>query len=162
MHPQVHVFILEKGNFNRMEPRIKVKFFLEGDEFSKEYIREKLGLEPTVFRTKKDWPEAILNWPVYNPNLPDKCKPRTVWELETGYEECMSVTHQLEKLIGKLKGKADTLNRLCRELDLCTSFTVVVEAEVGYFPVMCLEKEAVAFIANIGADIGFDLYVYDA
>lgn len=59
------------------EPRISVSFKLEGNEFSKEYIWEKLRLEPSRFRTKEDCP-------VDRQNLSDEFKPGTTWELETG------------------------------------------------------------------------------
>lgn len=139
-----------------MEPKINVSFYLEGNEFSKEYIWEKLGLIPSHYRTKKDWPEAILDWPVYNPDLPDEYKPRTVWELMTGYDECMSVTDQLEKMIKRLVGKEDSVNQLCKELNLHITFLVDIKADAGYFPVINLDKEVVAFIAKIGADIIMD------
>ena len=143
----------------RMEPKINVSFYLEGNEFSKEYIWEKLGLVPSHFRTKEDWPEAILNWPVYNPDLPDEYKPRTVWELMTGYEACMSVTDQLEKMINRLVGKEDSVDQLRKELNLHITFLVNIKADAGYFPVMYLEKDAVAFISKIGADIVIDCNV---
>lgn len=140
------------------EPRINVSFILEGCEFSKEYIYEKLRLEATRFRTKMDWPDAIINWQVYNPNLPDEYKPRTIWELSTGYEECLSVTRRLQKIIGRLKGKEAVINQLCQELNLRVNFTVSIEVDLEYFPEIALEKEELAFMAKIGADIGFCFY----
>ncbi|KNZ41328.1 DUF4279 domain-containing protein [Acetobacterium bakii] len=102
--PQITIY-LDDGV---REPRISVSFKLEGNEFSKEYIWEKLRLEPSRFRTKVDWP-------VDSPDLHDKYKPGTTWELETGYEDCMSVSHQLEKIIERLIGKEATINQLCKE-----------------------------------------------
>lgn len=144
-----------------MEPRINVSFHLEGDEFSKEYMWEKLRIEPSRFRTKKDWPNAILNWPVYNPNLPDEYKPRTTWELATGYESCMSVSHQLEKIIKRLEGKEETINQLCKELNLRISFSINIETDAEYFPEMCFEKDEVKFISKIGAEIIFGFHITD-
>jgi len=133
------------------EPRISVSFKLEGNEFSKEYIWEKLRLEPSRFRTKVDWP-------VDSPDLHDEYKPGTTWELETGYEDCMSVSHQLEKIIERLIGKEATINQLCKELNLRIGFSVSIEADLGYMPAMMLGRESLAFLAKIGADIGFSFY----
>ena len=144
-----------------MKPSINVSFYLEGNEFSEEYIREKIRMEPSCFRTKKDWPEAILNWPVYNPDLPDEYKPRTIWELTIGYEECTSVTERLKKVMKQLEGKEEIINQLCKELNLRVGFEVTIRANAGDLPEVYLEKEAVAFIAKIGADISFGIYIID-
>lgn len=133
------------------EPRISVSFKLEGNEFSKEYIWEKLRLEPSRFRTKEDCP-------VDRPNFSDEFKPGTTWELETGYEDCMSVSRQLEKLIERLRGKEVTIIQLCKELNLRLGFSVSIEADLGYMPAMMLGRETLAFLAKIGADIGFSFY----
>lgn len=74
---------MESKKMKEREPRIKVRFSVIGEEYSKEYLSEKLNLEPSRFRTKDDWPEAIRNWPVYNPDILDKYKPKTVWEIST-------------------------------------------------------------------------------
>lgn len=148
-----------------MESEISVSFILTGDEFSKEDIGEKLKLEPSYFRTRKDWPKAVLNWPVYYPDLPDKYKPRTVWCLKTGYEECMSAGHQLEKMLKILEGKEETIHRLCKEFGLRAGFVIGITADMVNFseirfPEVHLERKAVAFMDKAGADVSFYFQSY--
>lgn len=127
-----------------MKPKIRVCFTLAGDEFSKAEIEEKLGLAPSFFRTKEDWPDGYI--------------PQTVWGLETGYAESMSAAQQLEEMIEKLKGREDAIHQLCEELGLTPGFFVSIDADVGYFPEVSLGKETVAFMEKIGADVDFDFY----
>lgn len=70
----------------------------------------------------------------------------------------MSVSRQLEKLIERLRGKEATINQLRKELNLRLGFSVSIEADLGYMPEMVLEREMLAFLAKIGADIGFSFY----
>lgn len=75
---------------------------------------------------------------MYNPNIPDRYKPRTVWELNTGYADCLEVEKQLKKLLCMLNGKEEVINQLCKELNLCATFAVSIrKTEDGariYFP----------------------------
>lgn len=143
-----------KQEINTVEPRIKVSFSFEGEEYSKEYLSEKLNLEPSRFRTKDDWPEVIKNWPVHNPNIPDMLKPKTEWELAIGYDECKAVKLQLKKLLQKLEGKEAVINQLRKELNLSTHIQVYIET-TGNFPEVYLDQESIEFLVKIDASIGF-------
>lgn len=146
-----------KQKMNVIEPKIKVCFAAIGEEYSKEYLSEKLNLEPSRFRTKDDWPETIKNWAVYNPNLPDEFKPKTVWELAIGYDECKALKLQLKKLLQKLEGKEAVINQLCKELNLSTHIQVSIQT-TGSFPEVYLDQESVEFLVKIDASIGFCFY----
>lgn len=148
---------MESKKMKEREPRIKVRFAVIGEEYSKEYLSEKLNLEPSCFRTKDDWPEAIKNWPVYNPDILDEYKPKTVWEISTEYEESNAVEFQLKKILQKLKGKETIINQLSKELKLRTYFEVSIKIR-GSFPEVALYKESIEFLAKIDADIGFGFY----
>ena len=148
---------MESKKMKEREPRIKVRFSVIGEEYSKEYLSEKLNLEPSRFRTKDDWPEAIRNWPVYNPDILDEYKPKTVWEISTEYEESNAVEFQLKKNLQKLKGKEAIINQLRKELNLRIYFEVSIKIR-GSYPEIYLNKESIEFLAKIDADIGFGFY----
>lgn len=140
--------------------KIGVSFNLEGKDFAKEYIWEKLQLDPSCFRTKNDWPEAILKWEMYNPNIPDRYKPRTVWKLNTGYADCLEVEKQLTKLLCMLNGKEEVINQLCKELNLCATFAVSIrKTEDECFPEMYLSKKVMESITKMNADLLFCITV---
>lgn len=146
-----------KQEINAVEPRINVYFVVVGEEYSKEYLSKKLNLVPSRFRTKDDWPETIKNWPVHNPNLPDEYKPRTVWEISTGYDECWAVKLQLKKLLQKLEGKEVVINQLRKELNLSTHIQVSIET-TGNFPEVYLDPESIEFLVKIDASICFGFF----
>jgi len=137
------------------EPQIKIKFSLIGDEFSKEYVSNRLGVISDRFKTKDDWPDAIKN----AKDLPDHLKPRTVWGVDIKKESSYAVSDQFQKIIKIFNGKELMINKLCKELKLTAVFEIVIEMESGNRPEMVLTKEIIKFISLINAEIGFDLYI---
>lgn len=136
-------------------PKIRATFGLVSKNFSIDYVSQELGIQPDWSRTIDGWPDVIKN----NSDLPEELKPRTIWEIETTKDECWAVEIQLEKLINRLEGKVDVIQRLSRELNLQAHFVVVVDMLVGDHPEMVLSKETVAFMSAVNAGIGFDMYI---
>lgn len=136
-------------------PKIRAKFGLESKDFSIDYVSHELGIQPDWSRTFDGWPDVITN----NPNLPEDLKPRTIWSMQTTKDECWAVEIQLVKLINRLDGKVDIIQKLSRELNLQAYFVVVVDMLVGDHPEMVLSKEIVAFMSSVNAEISFDMYI---
>jgi hypothetical protein len=140
-------------------PEIKVRFSLQGQsgnaiEFSQ--LTKGLAIIPTETRGLNDWPEAVKHPRI---ELPIELRPRCIWTVEVDYADCQAVSYRFAEMITVLRGKEKIINNLCTKLNLETHFDVVIYAHHCRLPELFLTKEVVQFIASIGADIGFDMYL---
>lgn len=132
-----------------MAPKVKVSFYLTGDDAELDVLTEEIGIIPTKVRKKIEWPQVSISMGI----------AKDVWLLETEKEECRAVSIQLDKLQKRLYPKLDVILELCKKYVLETSITIVVEMETGDGPELILSRDNVAFLSLINAEIGFDLYV---
>jgi len=141
---------------------INITFYMVGKfgmEVDFNEISKCLNLTPTGARTPEDWPEAIK----YPKNeLPDELKPRYQWEFSLQYKECKAVSIRFEKMLEVLWNKEEIINELKKRFKLDTGFIVSIQAQhdQGNLPEVFLTQEIITFTALIGADIGFDMYLY--
>lgn len=126
-------------------PQIRAEFYLIGDEFNTDDVTKRLNITPSEIREKKDFPIQDF--------------AHTLWVLDTGKESCKVVSWQCEKLIKLMAGKESVINQICKDYNVKTRVEVTINMENGDGPEIVLEKEIVAFLASINAEIGFDLYI---
>ena len=141
-------------------PEIKISLSLvgqSGEILDLDELTKHLDIMPTKTRTLDDWPETIKQPKI---ELPDWLRPRCVWKVELEYEECLAVHFRFEEMVSILRGKEKAINLLSKELHLKAYFTVAIAAHHDRMPDMSLTKENIEFIASIGAEVGFDMYLY--
>ncbi len=63
-------------------------------------------------------------------------------------------------LMDILNPRLTALKGLIQEYDLEAQFVCVIEAIDGDDPAVILGKKSVAFLADLGAELSFDLYYY--
>lgn len=131
-----------------MKPKVKVGFYLSGDDVDFHILTEEIGIVPTKVRKKADWPQVSISMGI----------AKDSWLLETQKEECKVISNQLDKMCEMLFPKVDVIRTLIQKYKLESSVTIVVEMEAGNGPEFVLSKDHVAFLALINAEIGFDLY----
>jgi hypothetical protein len=138
---------------------IKISFTLEGPgekEIDIDELTKYLAIKPTKTRTLNDWPDAIKH---PKNELPNDLKPRSCWTVEIDYEHCSLVRNQFAKMIDVLYNKVAVINSLKEKHHLKAHFEVVIYAHHDQMPEVFLTKENIEFIASIGAEIGFDMYL---
>ena len=126
--------------------RIRITFYLSADEFDLENTTQKMGIVPTIARRKSDFPPTGL--------------ARTLWGIDLVEEDCIAVSILFKKLLKILESKQQTINAMCSEFGLKTSFEIAIHMNHPHHPEMVLTSDIVEFAASIGAEIGFDLYCY--
>jgi len=140
---------------------ISITFCLSGKfgiEVDLNEISERLNLAPARARTPIDWPEAIKN---PKNELPDEYKPKYTWDYDVQYKECKAVSIRFEELLETLRGKEKIINELKERFALKASFLVSIHAQHDQcnLPEVFLTQEIITFVASIGAEIGFDMYL---
>ena len=143
-----------------MVPKIRVLFSLAGEhdkEVDLAEITKKIGIAPTKTRTSDDWPDSIKD----QIGLPDELKPHYTWQLDIGYSKNRLVRDRFALMKDLLIGKIETINELKKKYSLRASFTVGIHAQHDQhnLPELFLSQETIEFLASIGADIGFDMYL---
>lgn len=136
---------------NKVLPLISVGFCMTSDSADLERISEVLNLTPSRSRRKEAWPRASIEAGI-------ACDS---WEIDTEQTTSKSVDAECDKMIDILEGKEEVIQSLCKEYNMKTHFEVVIHMNSMETPAIFLEKETVAFLALINADIGFDIYTYD-
>lgn len=132
-----------------MTPKVKVSFYLSGDDVDLDVLTKEIGIKPTKVRKKEEWPQVSISMGI----------AKDGWLLETEKEDCKAISIQLDKLRKMLFPKVDVIVTLSEKYFLETSVTIVIEMEAGDGPELVLSKDNVAFLSRINAEIGFDLYV---
>ncbi len=130
-------------------PKVRVDFYLSGDNADLDDITERMELIPTSSRKKMEWPQASINAGI----------AKDAWLYEMEKEECKAISKQLNKLQEILSPKTDVIRDLCNIYSLKASITIVVEMECNDGPEFVLTQNNIAFLSSINAEIGFDLYM---
>lgn len=140
------------------DSEISITFCLEGREVRLNEISKRLCIIPSRTRTPDDWPEAIRNPKM---ELPDELKPRYTWELNIDYKNCNLVRDQFKKMIEILKGKEEIIKELKEEFLLSASFIVGIHAQHDQcnMPEVFLPQDIISVVADLGANVGFDMYL---
>lgn len=137
-------------------PKIEVSFIISGENFDLEKFSREIGLMPTKIRTMDDWPEAIKN----NMNLPKELRPRCVWKISQSESMCRDIEIPLEKIISQLERKEQKIIESCERNDLKKMVEIVIHAETMELPQIVLSLHTMSFLGRLGAEVGFDIYVY--
>jgi hypothetical protein len=134
----------------REMPEICTKFYLTADEADLDEITEVLGLKPTSAK-KKDV------WPLGSKNAGLACD---LWHVESFRGFSTSVDDNFEVMINLLKGKEEAIKHLVKKYDMRASFTVVIYADATAMPDLSLGKKSLRLVADLGADISIDPYIF--
>ena len=142
----------------KTESKINIWFSLIGKNVDLDEITDRLGINPTHVRTLDDWPEAIKN---PKNDLPDELQPRYIWQVDIEYETNRLVRDRFDVMLRLMTDKTEIINELKKKFSLKASFTVGIHAQHDQhnMPEVFLTQEIIAFVASIGADIGFDMYL---
>lgn len=101
------------GSINRMQiegggilkPKVKVGFYLSGDDVDFNILTEEIGIVPTKVRKKADWPQVSISMGI----------AKDSWLLETQKEECKTISNQLDKMCEMLFPKVDVIRTLIQK-----------------------------------------------
>lgn len=132
-----------------LTPKVKVSFYMSGDDVDLDILTEQIGIKPTKVRKKSEWPQVSISMGI----------AKDSWLLEMEKEECIAVSTLFDKLQKILFPKTDIIIALSEKYALEVSVTVVVEMEVGSGPELALTKENIVFLALVNAEVSFDLYI---
>ena len=132
-----------------LEPRIKINFYMSGNNLNLDIITKRIGIEPTKVRKRTEWPQASISAGI----------AKDTWLLQLNDEECKAVSIQLDKLQYLLFSKVPIIKELSKEYLLEVSVTVVIDMEKGDGPELVLSPSNIKFLSLINAEIGFDLYI---
>ena len=124
--------------------KVKVEFWLSGDNFCFAKATEIVGTEPSHTRTKADF-----KFPEY---------AATVWEISTEYEESLDIMDQVLKIQRQLEKKPGEIRAYCEENDICAGFCIVILSNGNYLPCTSLSAQFVSLAAQLNARIDFDIY----
>jgi hypothetical protein len=130
---------------------VMVKFIIYGDSFEPSFITEQLTLMPNETYMKGD--------PTGRSGI--NKRKETTWSISTGYEESYDINEQLKKILLLLNGKADKLVELKHSVSVEILFMIVVKIKNEEFPAMRLGKDIIHFMSTIGAEVDFDVYVFN-
>jgi len=128
---------------------VMIEFSIYGEEFKPNYITEQLGIMPS---------ETYLKGEIIRNGRAER--KETAWTISTGYEVSIDINEQLEKIMLLLEGKIDKLVELKDSLCLNMLFMIVVKIENNEVPAMYFKKRFIDFASRIGAEVGFDTYIY--
>lgn len=128
---------------------VMVEFIIIGEEFDPNFVTEKLNIEPDEFWVKGD--------AIKGRNIKRK---DTTWSINTGYEESLDISEQLEKIINLINGKKNILKELKIEYNLEYVFGIVVNVEDNQKPSMYFNNMFIEFVNDIKAEFYIDLYIY--
>lgn len=126
-------------------PKIRVSFYILGDQLNVDEVGKKLDILPTRIRLKE--------------NFPVKEFGTNTWELRTEAESCKAVEWQFEKILKILRGKEEKIRRVLEEENAEAYFTIAIFMEAGDGPLLELTEEIISFMASINSSVGFDMYI---
>lgn len=138
--------------------KVMAYFSMVGEHFPLDEITKELSIEPTETHVKGDIIESFGGFTIAD--SPKMRRIETDWTLSTGYQNSLDINNQLKPILKALKEKQEELNHLREKYDLTYIFSVVITIENNETPAMYLEKDIIDFASAIGAEIGFDLYIY--
>lgn len=128
---------------------IMVEFSIYGDKFEPDDITEQLDILPCETYLKG---ELIKNGKIV--------RKETSWSINTGYENSYDINEQLEKIVMLLESKTDKLVNLKNSFNLNMLFMIVIKIENKEIPAMYFKRKFLSFLNKIGAEVGFDTYIY--
>lgn len=132
--------------------RMKVSFCLIGDKnsnlFDGAVITDALGIQPTVIRLAKDFPQASIKAGVAH----------NYWCFSIELCDCWGVPQCLMELRNQLSDKISIINSLIMQENLISHIEISLHSNLAEMPELSLSCEDIFFLAQIGADIGIDPY----
>ena len=99
-----------------MTPKVKVSFYMTGNNVDLDILTEKIGIKPSKVRKKADWPQVSISMGI----------AQDTWLLEIEKEECKAVSIQFDKLQKMLFSKIDAIVALSEKFSLERLVTIVV------------------------------------
>lgn len=133
--------------------KVNVDFVVTGLYIDYDIFIEEVGIIPTIWRTKEDWPEIIKE----NNNLPDDLKPRYEWGINYAVERCSNIEEPIREIINKLGKQKKNLLALCEKYKLEKSLIITLYGVDTYVPELCLAKDIIKEFAELDAEIIFDI-----
>jgi hypothetical protein len=141
--------ISNKGEFILESTNVMVTFNMYGDYLDPQVITDKLGIQPHEYWIKgEDIPGKSIS------------RKKSCWRVSTGYQESLDINDQIDRIMEIFQGKSDKLNELMSALDLEILLSVVINIENNQKPAMYFNRQTIAFINQIKAEIDIDLYIY--
>jgi len=130
-------------------PKVKVKFYLGGNNVPLDRLTKQLGITPSISRKKEDWPKPSIEAGI----------AEDVWGFWQNEVESKAIGIQFDEFQQLLVPKKVEIINLMREYHLSCAVTIVIKSEDNDYPELVLSPENVRFLGDIGAEIGFDLYM---
>jgi len=127
-------------------PLIEMSFLLTGQKDYLQEITDTLSIKPSRIRRKEEF--RLEEFSCF------------MWELTTGKQHSKCVKVQSEELLKQLQGKENLILGLKKDYELNVDLLVTIHAENCDGPEITLSKEIITFAAQIGSEIGFDMYFY--
>lgn len=128
---------------------IKVEFDIYGNEFNPSEITEKLKTQPNITYLKGDVVKSEKN-----------VRKETSWSLETKYIETLDINDVLDQIMVSISDKADILKQIRKTYNVKILFMIVIRIENNEIPAIYFNKKFVEFAGYIGAEIGFDTFIF--
>lgn len=128
---------------------IKIKFFIKGGDLNFDEITKKLDITPNKVRKKEEFPSVVINMG----------GATDLWMFCIEDSDCKAISKQLDKMQCLFMSKMGSINELREEYSFKISIEVVIKSKCGEQPEILLSTENIKFLADLNADIGFDLYI---
>src|SRR5947207_9065115 len=130
--------------------RISAALTLTGSGYDPDEITQQVGVTPT-----DTW---RLGERIQNTALRHK---HDGWSFSTGLQESFDLSQQVRTLLDQLQPYFAALTNCCRRWSLEAEIECVIYAE-GQIPAIHFDPDDVKRIAELGAEIDVDLYVFGA
>lgn len=129
--------------------KVQASFSVSSDYFDIKAFTKELEITPT-----KAW--------VKGEEIPNKTIKRrqSCWIIETEVEHSWHIQEQFEQIYSLLENKVALLLALKDKYKLSYQFGFYVCIEDGDVPAISLDEPAIAFIAQLGANLDVDTYVF--
>lgn len=132
-------------------PIIRIDFVLLGERLDFNQITRKLGIQPTKVKSKHDFPDISKQMGY----------AKDTWKLSTSQTATFEISEEVRILMRWLESKKEDIVQIQQIFKADVSVNISVHAIEEKQPAYILEKDVIAFLGNIGARAGFDLYVYN-
>ena len=133
-----------------MENTVKLHFGASGYEFERDLFPSILNVEPTRFRTRDDWPDAVKK----NKNI--QLKTSFTYDI---VKPNLEYTDELfDEMTNVFNNHVDELLKVKNQYNLDYGFCLVVHTNRDSFPRIFLHNNFISLLSQLEAEIDFDIY----
>ena len=125
---------------------IRVSLTLIGECYDPDYVTQRLQMTPDILRLPD---ERLGNGCLFG---------HTEWGIQTAIVVSDEVEVVLRSLWNRLNCNAHALKSLAEELNAQWHCLCYLRTQDGNLPAICFSSESIRFLAEIGAEMGFDTY----